>query len=695
VGTAPGSCLLPESFGAAPAYEPCSKLPVRVNGISGATSIAAGEQHVLVLLADGTVRAWGINTYGQVGNGTTAAVTTPVAVAGLTQVARIAAGADFSLAVRSDGAVWAWGNGTHGELGIGSGVPSTCAGEDVYDRSVTSVRCARTPVQVTGVTSVAEISALGRHALALRTDGSVWAWGSNHYGQIGDSSTANRLSPFAVPSLGNVAKIAAGFSHSMALGSNGAVWAWGLDADGQLGVAASQTCPNQYGAIAAACSRSPVQAVSHAGASSIVAGGAHTIAVRADYSLDAFGFNGSGQLGYGSATLSTMLANLDPHIGFNLIGGIGPSTALGIPSAAGGLNLGTIDIGVSFGSQAVGTSSASREVRFKNVRDTRIGISSVTVNGNFGLTTTCGAILEGDTSCSAFVTFAPTLPGRRDGTLAFATDSPDAPLASLPLSGTGTSTTIPLNYSDIWWNPNESGWGLTIADHETNLFAVWYTYDVSGRPTWFTVPGGTFTQSRRFFSGDVYATTGPCYSAPAFDTNLVRATRVGSATIDFAPADLPSGWARFSGSIGATGWSRTITRQPFGNASTSWGSDYTDIWWYAPESGWGLSLSQHGNNVFGVLFTYDCDGTPLFVALPSVAFSAPNAFSGDVYTTRSSGSWWGSPAFNPAGVTASRVGTASVAFSGRTATFAITINGSTRTRTVVQQPFGHRAPGTP
>ena len=70
------------------------------------------------------------------------------------------------------------------------------------------------------------------------------------------------------------------------------------------------------------------------------------------------------------------------------------------------------------------------------------------------------------------------------------------------------------NYSDMWWNPNESGWGVTIADHETQLFAVYYSYDTDGSPLWFTVPGGTFTPDRRYFSGDLYRTTGPSFAGP-------------------------------------------------------------------------------------------------------------------------------------------------------------------------------------
>lgn len=251
------------------------------------------------------------------------------------------------------------------------------------------------------------------------------------------------------------------------------------------------------------------------------------------------------------------------------------------------------------------------------------------------------------------------------------------------------------NYSDIWWNPSESGWGMTIADHETQLFAVWYTYDANGRPTWFVIPGGEFTQNRRIFNGTLYQTRGPCYREATFDPSRVTVTPVGSATIDFAPTDLPSGWARFSGSMGSTSWSKAITRTPFGNAAPDWGKDFTDIWWNSTESGWGLTLAQHGNNVFGVLFTYDCDGSPLFVVLPGVTMHSPSAFSGTLYTTTSRSGWWGSPTFDASGVTVTPVGTTSIAFSGRNGQFGYTINGATRNRAIAPNAFGNGAPPGP
>src|SRR5438105_11300168 len=100
------------------------------------------------------------------------------------------------------------------------------------------------------------------------------------------------------------------------------------------------------------------------------------------------------------------------------------------------------------------------------------------------------------------------------------------------------------NYSDIWWNPAEPGWGVTIADHETQLFAVWYTYQANGSQAWFVVPGGTFASGRRLFTGDMYQTTGPSYDT-AFDPSRVVSTRIGTASFDFAPPSLAPGVALF------------------------------------------------------------------------------------------------------------------------------------------------------
>src|SRR5262245_10773975 len=93
------------------------------------------------------------------------------------------------------------------------------------------------------------------------------------------------------------------------------------------------------------------------------------------------------------------------------------------------------------------------------------------------------------------------------------------------------------NYSDLWWNPDESGWGLALADHETQLFGVWYTYGADGSPIWYVIPGGTLSADKRKFAGDIYQTTGPAWFSQ-FDPAKVTTTRVGTASIDFAPTGM-------------------------------------------------------------------------------------------------------------------------------------------------------------
>ena len=267
---------------------------------------------------------------------------------------------------------------------------------------------------------------------------------------------------------------------------------------------------------------------------------------------------------------------------------------------------------------------------------------------------------------------------------------------SLSVTTPGTTTPPSSNYSDIWWNPSESGWGLAIADHETQLFAVWYTYRLDGSPTWFVIPAGTFSQGRRIFSGDIYQTTGPRYDAIPFNPAAVTATRVGSMSLDFAPPGLASGVALFSYTIGGVSGSKQVQRQPFGSAAPAWGTDLTDIWWNPAESGWGLTLAQHGNNVFGAWFTYDAAGQPLFFVMPTVTFNGPDSFSGSLYTTR--GPYYGGP-FDSSRVTVSNVGSATIdvqtILGRKRLRFRPAVFGSAVDKQVERQPFGNSPPSEP
>jgi alpha-tubulin suppressor-like RCC1 family protein len=258
-----------------------SLIPVGVNGLAGVGAVAAGGAHSLAIKSDGSVVAWGWNTYGQLGNGTTANSATPVVVTGLTSgVVAVAAGENHSLALKSNGSVVAWGFNGYGQLGNGT------------------ITNSLTPVAVSGLTSgVAAVTGGQRHSLAVKTNGSVVAWGDNAYGQLGNGLTGSySATPLAVSGLSSgVTAAAAGSGHSLALKTNGSVVAWGRNDSGQLG---DGTTTGSAIPVAVSGLSSAVTAVA--------AGGAHSLALKSTGSAVAWGGNASGQLGNGTTTNSSV-----------------------------------------------------------------------------------------------------------------------------------------------------------------------------------------------------------------------------------------------------------------------------------------------------------------------------------------------------------------------------------------------------
>jgi hypothetical protein len=207
--------------------------PTEVTGLVDVVSIAAGDGHSLALTDDGLVWAWGCNERGQLGTGNTTGSLLAVRVPSLANVISVAAGGNHSLALRSDGTVWKWGVTDY------SRAPFT--GDDTSEFTVV-------PVQVAGLPPVAAISAGGTHSLALGRDGSVWAWGENERGQLGNDSVSIQGSQTpvrvvwgwhfgfgSVAPLGEVTSISAGYLYSLATRGDGTVWGWGDNLGGQLG----------------------------------------------------------------------------------------------------------------------------------------------------------------------------------------------------------------------------------------------------------------------------------------------------------------------------------------------------------------------------------------------------------------------------------------------------------------------------
>jgi alpha-tubulin suppressor-like RCC1 family protein len=285
-------------------------LATRFANYSAGNGVAIGSNHTLAFQKYSTVRAWGFNRYGQLGNGLTADNQTPnssvpVTVrkwgsrASLSGVTAVAAGGYFSLALDRNGTVWSWGKNDHGQLGRLSN-QNTFGNYSSQMADKVIVAAASSPL--TGVTAIAAGAA---HALALKNDGTVWGWGYNEWGQVGDGSPHDRpnhffpvLLPFvdSPPRAVTIAKIAAGNSHSLALDSDGYIWAWGYNYFGQLG-------NNLHGENVYSETPIRIPGIQLTSAALIAAGASHSLAYDpVNDILYTWGCNVFGQLGDGTTS---------------------------------------------------------------------------------------------------------------------------------------------------------------------------------------------------------------------------------------------------------------------------------------------------------------------------------------------------------------------------------------------------------
>ncbi|MCL1904681.1 MAG: hypothetical protein FWG19_00975, partial [Methanomassiliicoccaceae archaeon] len=317
--------------------------PVQVKGpggsgyLTGVTAIAAGSNHSMALKEDGTVWAWGYDLYGQLGDGdsgTEANKSTPVQVKDqngtgyLTDVKAIAAGELHSMALKDDGTLWTWGFNFQGQLGDGtSGLSANKSTPALVLSDVRAIAASGTrsvalkndgmvyawgdytvtPTQVSGLSDVTAIATGERYSIALKNDGTVWAWGNNFYSQLGNGTTNNSNTPVQVKEesdfgfLTNVKIIAAGPQHSMALKNDGTVWAWGYNINGQLGDGTSGPSANKSTPVPVL---TDVKAIATGGGLTgynITNNNGHSIAVKNDGTVWAWGANEKGNLGDGTS----------------------------------------------------------------------------------------------------------------------------------------------------------------------------------------------------------------------------------------------------------------------------------------------------------------------------------------------------------------------------------------------------------
>ena len=275
--------------------------PVQVSGeggigvLSGVSMVGGGYYHTCALKTDGTVYCWGKNSSGQLGIGNTANQIAPVQVLGaggtgiLSDVSAITGGENYTCALKTNGTVYCWGQNSYGQLGIGNNTRQNA------------------PVQVlgpggTGVLS--DVSAVGGGSAttcAAKTDGTVYCWGYNNSGQLGIGNTANQTAPVQVLGAGgtgvlsDVSAVEGGYLHTCALQTDGTVYCWGYNNWGQVGIGSTGTSR-----------MTPYKVLGTGGtgvsASMISTGFLYNCALKTDNTVYCWGYNGTGQLGIGSTT---------------------------------------------------------------------------------------------------------------------------------------------------------------------------------------------------------------------------------------------------------------------------------------------------------------------------------------------------------------------------------------------------------
>ncbi len=234
------------------------------------SKITAGSSHSLIIKNDGTLWAWGGNVYGELGDGTYISKNTPIQIGSDNNWKDVKAGAHHTIAIKNDGSLWSWGRNYSGELGDGTNIDKN------------------TPTQIGTDNNWFKIfSKISGHSLAQKNDGTLWAWGSNNSGQLGDGTNINKNVPILIQTVNIWDKIVPGNYHNVSIKTDGTLWAWGNNTYGQLGNSTNTDSyiPNQIG--------------TDTDWKEVTVGYFHTVAIKNNGTLWAWGSNYTGQLGNG------------------------------------------------------------------------------------------------------------------------------------------------------------------------------------------------------------------------------------------------------------------------------------------------------------------------------------------------------------------------------------------------------------
>ena len=237
---------------------------------------------------------------------------------------------------------------------------------------------------------------------------------------------------------------------------------------------------------------------------------------------------------------------------------------------------------------------------------------------------------------------------------------------------------MPNSYQGLWWNANQSGWGMSITQHGNIIFAALYTYDAAGQPAWYVIPNCPVAINT--CTGKIYRVTGGTSPAVAWNGAAKDVVEAGSGTLNFA--SISAGTFNFT--INGVSAAKAITLQPLATGTAPPAIDYTDLWWNENESGWGVSLTQQFGIVFAAWYAYDSTGKPVWYVVPNCPVIGAGC-RGDLYQVTGgaplTATWNGT---NPA----VKVGDVSFAFTSATSgTMIYTLNNLTSSRVIARQAY--------
>jgi hypothetical protein len=254
------------------------------------------------------------------------------------------------------------------------------------------------------------------------------------------------------------------------------------------------------------------------------------------------------------------------------------------------------------------------------------------------------------------------------------------------------------NYTSLWWNAAESGWGINLNHQGDIVFGTLFTYDSTGAPMWLVMSSGALQSDGATFSGPLYRTTGPAFNANPFTPiTAANLTQVGTMAVTFAGPDN----ATLSYSVNGVQVNKAITRQVYSTSAAVCGwstgnrasaTNYQDLWWNPAESGWGVNITHQGSTLFATLFTYDATGKGLWLVMSAGLRQADGSYLGDLL--RTTGPAFNANPFTPIGAAnVSTVGTMRFRFTdGNNGTLTYTYNGATVTKAITRQTFATSVP---